>query len=386
MNPAPNGPGPTAAGQPAVGVCLGSMAFYPLYAGPALRFQRYGPGLQRRGARLRVFTQAVTPALIARDGSVAVNGSGNGELPPAVETVDGMLVQRVALPGGWRREPEYFRRLAEYCRRHRAEIDVVQLLNADFLAAPWLLAMRRLGIRLVFTHTLLSELAAGGLKRRLQTWHRRLPLELVDTVVVSSQAMRDRLLELGSRTPVQVIPNGVDLTRFQPVASPPARAAVRRRLGLDPDWTVVLAVGPVIPRKGADALVAAFVQLAAEFPAARLVLVGPRHDLARPELQDFHDRLEAAIATAGAQERVIFTGPVSAVDAYLQAADVLAFPSRREGMPNVVPEAMASGLPVVMTPFTGLPAEFGQPGRHYLLSDWQPETLAADLRRLLADA
>lgn len=355
------------------------MSFYPLYAGPALRFQRYGPGLQRRGARLRVFTRMVHPDLVERDGSLA----SNPDQVPQREVVDGMQVERVELPGGWRAQPAYFRKLAQYCRAHRHELDVVQLLNADFLAAPWLLQLRRMGLRLVYTHTLLSPMAPGGAKARLQRLHRRVPLELVDRVVVSSQAMARQIQELGPSTPVLVIPNGVDLERFRPARDETERASVRRELGLDPQWTVALAIGPIIPRKGTDALVEAFVPLCRDFPQARLVLVGPRHDLGRADLREFRERLRAM--EEAAPGRVIYTGPVSDVPAYLRAADLLVFPSRREGMPNVVPEAMAAGLPVVMTPFTGLPAEFGKPGEQYLLSSWEPAELRRDIRRLLED-
>lgn len=373
------------AAQRGLGVCIGSISFYPLYAGPALRFQRYGPGLQRRGANVRVFTQAVTPALIARDGSVAASAPA-GSLPPEVDIVDGMPVQRVMLPDGWRREPVFFRRLVEYCRRHRSEIDVVQLLNADFLAAPWLVQLRRLGVKTIFTHTLLGELSANRFKRILQRFHRVIPLELVDTVVVSSQEMYRRIQELQPRTPVWVIPNGVDLDKFQPVRDANQRATIRSELGLDPDWMVILAVGPVIPRKGTDVLVEAFTLIHHEYPQARLVLAGPRHDLARDTLSDFHERLQAVIDSRGAADRVIFTGPVSAVHLYLQAADILVFPSRREGMPNVVPEAMAAGLPILMTPFTGLPEEFGRPDAQYLLTGWEPDRMAQQMRRLIEDA
>jgi glycosyltransferase involved in cell wall biosynthesis len=129
--------------------------------------------------------------------------------------------------------------------------------------------------------------------------------------------------------------------------------------------------------------VEAFVSLHRSFPQARLLLVGPRHDLARPDLAGFHQRLQEMVGGAG--DQVIFTGPVSDVQPYLQAADLLVFPSRREGMPNVVPEAMASGLPVVMTPFIGLPVEFGKAGEQYLLSSWEPADLAQNIRCLLED-
>lgn len=369
-----------------VGVCLASLSFYPLYAGPALRFQRYAAGLQTRGAQLQVFTQAVTPALIHRDGWV-----GPGSPPeegaefPDFELVDGLPVRRTVLPAGWRREPAYFQRLAGFCRQQDGKVEVVQLLNADFLAAPWLLQLRRQGLGTVFTHTLLADLAPAGWKRAVQQLHRRVPLELVDVVVVSSEAMRRHLLELNTSTPIEIIPNGVDLNRFHPLEDPSKKTALRAQLGMDPDWRVVLAVGPVLPRKGTETLVEAFAGLHAEFPNARLVLVGPRHDLSRESLADFHRRIQTAIRDAGAREKVIFTGAVDNVRDYFQAADMLVFPSRREGMPNVVPEAMASGLPVLMTPFTGLPMEFGRAGSHYLLTDWAPERMREDLRRLLVD-
>ena len=50
----------------------------------------------------------------------------------------------------------------------------------------------------------------------------------------------------------------------------------------------------------------------------------------------------------------------------------------------MVAEAMACGLPVVTTPFLGLPAEYGVPGVHYVLSDWDTEVLAADIHKLLS--
>ena len=197
--------------------------------------------------------------------------------------------------------------------------------------------------------------------------------------------MKRQVEELGTVSPVHVIANGVNVERFRPAADATSKAALRRRLGLDPASTIVMSVGPIIPRKGTDSLVDAFCSLWRERPDARLVLVGPRHDLARAELADFRRRLAYRIDTSGAGEHVIFTGAVDNVCDYLQAADIMVFASRREGMPNVVPEAMACGLPVVMTPFVGLSQEFGEAGTHYIRTDWEPDTMASDLRQLLSD-
>jgi glycosyltransferase involved in cell wall biosynthesis len=62
------------------------------------------------------------------------------------------------------------------------------------------------------------------------------------------------------------------------------------------------------------------------------------------------------------------------------------FPTIKEGMPNVVLEAMASGVPVVMTPFPTLPQEFGRNGCEYLLTDRQPEALSILMESLIRNS
>ena len=97
----------------------------------------------------------------------------------------------------------------------------------------------------------------------------------------------------------------------------------------------------------------------------------------------FHDRIARLVAQAPKPDRIVFTGKVTNVEEYLRAADLFVFPSSREGMPNVVLEAMATRLPCILTPFQGLPAEFGQLGRHYRLVPRTPEALAAAIRDCL---
>ena len=365
-------------------VCLASLSFYPLYAGPAVRFQNYAPGFRSRGIHPSVFTQAVTSELLARDGSLDTlenTGPVSDGHWPSFESVRGLPVQRVRLPSGWRNRMTYFHALENYC--HHQSINVVQFLHLEPWAIPTLLKLRRSGIGTVFTLTLLSDLSSHRWKRLLQRQHRRLPLNCVDCLVVSSTVMRDQIQDLGLSVPIRIIPNGVNLKRFRPIESIGSRDTLRQELGLGPYQSVIVAIGPVTPRKGSDLLVDAFIALAREFPRAAMVLVGPRHDLVRQNLKDFRDRMQRAIAHAGIADRILFTGPVHRVEDYLRAADILVFPSRREGMPNVVPEAMACGLPVVMTPFLGLPKEFGEPGKQYLLSNGNSQALAGRIKTLL---
>jgi glycosyltransferase involved in cell wall biosynthesis len=252
---------------------------------------------------------------------------------------------------------------------------------------PALIKLRALGIPLVYTHTLLPEARRRPWFKRA-AWRRYVtaPMQLVDVVVVSSAVMRDGLRDLGVTTELRVIPNGVDTTRFHPPATEADRLRIRKKLGIPPEAKVALFLGPIVPRKGIDLLAGAWKRLAARWPELHLVLAGPRLDLTVPTNSHFHNLVTALMKASGAEDRVHFTGMVEEPETYMRAADLFVFPSRREGMPNVVPEAMATGLPVVMTPFQGLPSEFGLAGQHYLLAEFDADSLAGQIDLLLADS
>ncbi len=124
-------------------------------------------------------------------------------------------------------------------------------------------------------------------------------------------------------------------------------AAARQRLGLATAERWLLFVGNLLPVKDPDFLLRAFARVAAACPEARLALAG-RGPL-RPAL-------EAQVAAFGLGERVRFLGPLdaAAVADWMRAADVLAMTSRNEGLPNVILEAQACGLPVVATRVGGI--------------------------------
>jgi len=148
---------------------------------------------------------------------------------------------------------------------------------------------------------------------------------------------------------------------------------------------VITTVGSVVPRKGSDFLLEAWSCFAHRFPEAHLFFVGPIFDANHPELGDFRRKIEGLLAASGAADRVHFVGFIENVEDYLRVSDVFVFPSIREGLPNVVLEAMASGLPVVVTPFFGQSEDLGQPGQQYLLVERDPEALAAAIAEVLEE-
>lgn len=159
-----------------------------------------------------------------------------------------------------------------------------------------------------------------------------------------SRALADRFAKAAglSSDRVEVARNGVDLERFRPGDA----VASRRELGLPATGRLLLGIGRQVAGKGFHLAAAALSSLPAD---VRLVLVGDGPD--RSVIQD-----------AGG-DRVIFLGslPPDRVALACRACDLLVLPSEREGWPNVVTEALASGLRVVATRVGGIPQILGDP-------------------------
>jgi glycosyltransferase involved in cell wall biosynthesis len=170
-----------------------------------------------------------------------------------------------------------------------------------------------------------------------------------------------------------LLENGIDLADHAR-ATPTADAKVR--LGLDPTRPLIGAVGRLSPEKGFDLLVNAIALLRNRERAARLVIVGDGDESAR---------LRAMIERLGLGPDVRLAGFQSDPRPYYEAFDVFALSSLREGLPNVLLEAMALGVPCVATRVNGVPRliEDGVSGR--LVQPGDAAALAAGLAELLSD-
>lgn len=149
-------------------------------------------------------------------------------------------------------------------------------------------------------------------------------------VVAVSQAVADEMATVMPGCPVTVIRNAVDTDRFRPQD----RAEARRRFDLPVEARIVGVSGRLEHVKGQDVFLRAFAQV----PGAVAVLAG----------QGSHERMFRTLATElGIADRVIFLGYRADMEALYPAFDVVALPSRAEGLPLSVLEAQACGIPVV---------------------------------------
>ena len=215
-------------------------------------------------------------------------------------------------------------------------------------------------------------------KKRLQ----RRQYDFYDAIICQSEDQRDYLLQLGVRTEIQIVPNGVDTEVFRPASTAEDKLRLRQALGLPMDEPVFLYVGSVQPRKGTDILLEAWQTVVNTGSKARLCIIGPRFDLKNPKWADFTAAIARAMAGPGMEDSVIFYGFKSNIVDYLQAADAFVFPSENEGVPNAVLEAMACELPCVLTPFFRDSTKLGQAEQHFILVERSPTALAKTLLKV----
>jgi len=306
-------------------------------------------------------------------------------------SLDGIPLERIRLPDakGRLRTSIFYDALVEVCSRPAPGAVVAQLLtNMRPEARPWIERLNRAGVATLYSVSQYPNWPTKPGKRWLREAGYRRVYDTFDALVTNSPAIEGLLREMGVTTQVEYIPNGVNLARFHPAnteALRQARAAKRASLGIPEGHTVVATVGAVMPRKGPDLAIEAWRRVLAAHPNTHLLLIGPRSDQYDPKLKDFASRIDNLVSTSGAPGQVHFTGLVDDVENWLRAADLFVLPTKREGTPNSVLEAMATGLPVVVTRYIGLSEAIGRPGEHYQLVERSAAALASSISGLLAD-
>lgn len=219
-----------------------------------------------------------------------------------------------------------------------------------------------------------SERTMGqeGTVRRLLN---RITAPWTSQIICVSQRVADFAIQqigLPSRK-VTVVANGIDLARFTNL---PTSQEARRMFGLPAAGMIVGAIGRPRPVKGYDILLEAFAQVASLQENTQLLFVGEGPDRAA---------LEQQTARLGLQERVLFLGDQHKIPHLLPALDLLALPSRHEGMPNVVLEAMAAKVAVVATAVGGTPEVVIDGETGLLVPPGNAGRLAAAIQMLLTD-
>lgn len=346
------------------GVLLVTGAWYPEAAGGSLQARALA-----RACRGHVPLQVLTT-------------SRRPELPVLAED-DGLSVQRVALePGSRTSLARASLRLGAALWRLRHEVAVVHLVGYSRKAVLLTVLARELGLRVVLrlTSAGADDPVALRARGRAAAW----VAHGADAVVAPSPALHALALQAGlAPGRVRRIDNGVDLERFRP-ADPAQRANARAALGLPTSGPLAVCVGHFAADKGQLALLEAWARGVGRIGV--LAFVGAEAST-NPEVDAAYAvAVREAAARLGLADRVAFLGHREDVAECYRAADLFAFASRREGQPNALLEAMASGLPSAVVRLPGITDDLLADGRSGLLAEpGDGDGLAQALARLSHD-
>jgi UDP-glucose:(heptosyl)LPS alpha-1,3-glucosyltransferase len=207
---------------------------------------------------------------------------------------------------------------------------------------------------------------AGALAMRLSPYHRaQIAIESrgfaclrLKRAIAVSNLVREDLIRAFRLDPARVVTiyNGVDLQRFRPCADAATRA-IRREFGVPDDAPAVAFIGNGFARKGLRFLLQAWPAIASK---PHLMVVGVDRAIAS------YQRLAHHI---GVGERVHFIGAQSGVERIFAGVDALALPSLFEAFGNVAMEAMASGLPVLVSAACGAAETLPMEMREFVVAD-----------------
>lgn len=271
-----------------------------------------------------------------------------------------------------------------YSRKAKALLQTMDVVHVHHPFISGRLALRYcrpLNIPIVFTnHTrydlyaqayipmLPEEISDGLLQSYLPPF-----CAAVDLVISPSPGMARVLHDLGVSSPIQVVPNGVELERYHQACND-----CRPEFGFGEEEVLCIYSGRLGPEKNVGFLIQAFAGVAEAVETARLLIVG-----SGPE----EEHLKHLAAENGLAERVHFYGmvPYDRMPAFLAMADLFVTASVTEVHPLSVIEAMAAGLPALGIQSVGV-GDTIEAGRTGLLSSHHQAAFAANMTRLCLDA
>jgi len=260
--------------------------------------------------------------------------------------------------------------VADELRARHADLLVCQGYKADILG--WF-AARRAGVPVM---SVSRGWTAHTRKVRLYEALDRRMLRHMDAVACVSAGQAAKVVRSGVHADcVRVVHDSVDPSRF--TGGGAAGRAIMQALFPTPRAVIIVGVGRQSPEKGFDQLVEAARLLVRDSDSVGIVLIGDGPD--RPLLED-------RVRAAGLSGHVAFAGFRADIDRLLPGADILAQGSFTEGLPNVVLEACAAGIPVVATDVGGTSEIIDEGVNGLLVPAGDPAALAAGLLDLVRSA
>lgn len=258
-------------------------------------------------------------------------------------------------------------RLWRLLRRGRYDVIETFTYDSNLLALPlaWLAGVP---VRIATHHGMIEGFPHWI--ERLHSWMINAGVASI-LVSVSNRALEQAARAGTSRKRMLVIPNGIPPAEKHSVRD----TSIRRELGLAEDDVLLLSVGRLVYQKGHEFFIRAMPAVLQKFPRVRVAICG--EGALRPQL-------ERQIADLHLEGSVRLFGNRNDINRFLESADVFVLPSRWEGLPVALLEAMEVGLPVVATRVEGVEEVVQHESQGLMVPPEDSEALAAALSSLIA--
>jgi len=254
-------------------------------------------------------------------------------------------------------------------RRENIQILHSHLFHANLLGR---IAGKMAGVPIIISTR--HSVAIGGKGRELIN---RWTTGWSDVTIAVSEQVRDAEMRWTGLGPGRLVTiyNGIDTERFRSL-DPKEADAFRHEFQIDQDAPLIGIIARFHREKGHSILIDASPGILDRFPKAKILLVGEG---------DTRAAIEEEVHTLGLSDSIMFAGIRQDIPRVLSALDLFVLPSLWEGMPIVILEAMAAGLPVVATRVGGIPEVVEDGVTGLLVPPRDPEALAEAIIALLQD-
>ena len=304
--------------------------YFPIWGGAESQLRQLIPHLVSKGFSVEIVTRRWHREMMRR------------------ETIDGISVYRLGVPGrSWWATVLFVFSLFVFFIRIGTKIDIYHSHGAVNMGALCRVARGLTGNKNVAKIATAGRIP--GLSNKLAGRFLLSLFQQSDAIICMTEEIRKELVDICTPiAAVRRITNGVDGKRFSPV-SDRQRILWRERWNIKDRDYVVLFSSRLVPRKGLNILLNAWPAIKKKHPEAWLFIVGSGTDQPDSTEEQMQRKVDKENLT-----NVHFLGETNAPEQYLAMADLFVFPSKQEGFPNALLEAMAVGLPVVATRIGGV--------------------------------
>lgn len=322
----------------------------------------------------QVIAGRIIDALRARGNRAILISSGRGAFTEKLER-EGIQVYEIPFAKTY--HIHHALSLLQIFRKEK--VDIVHTHGMLPVNIPSRLASKMAGIP-CFSHIHIANVfSQNPLLARYQLFLDRWTAGFCHQLIAVSQATKESLIrENLAPERIEVIPNGIDFDSVKPVKP---REEVMRMLGIGADQRLVGMAGRLCPVKGQEELLHAMAQVVREIPDVSAFVIGKDMEFKGR----YAAKLDVLTNQLGLRGRVIFAGHQSDPYSFINAADVFVLPSKAEGLPLVLLEAMALGKTIVASRVDGIPEVIEDGKTGLLVPPGDSKALARAILTLLSD-